>query len=431
MLLVEDYNETKEMTFPSFTQAIAEDLKTMKPVDVYRMRANELRAAIAEGCQNATEALRLLLLESSMPFGEMDSTWYIDSYTGEAYNDDDFEGFTGQYAGRTAVTPPRSSWPADLSRFADWVAEDLHYSAEEIQAFIDANGDWEGLDEDPLDYEVDDSRDREDGLFDWLENELDAVPALVESAVKVCSKQGPRPICRTIEWYLHEVDGFDIPTAFITFTVLADEGKIDWQWAKQIKVQGGTLYGWMLSFGNETLDNWVTERPELPTSEMTEEEIEEYDVAFWHDLADTMEASQNAVQSKAYNLAFVRAVANGATQTQAKSRAWDAWRASVSPLGQEAYLKTLHAGKSQSEAQRAFYARAYRVGDLTPPKSTIVKLTSQGLVLKAGSKERMVSFYVAALKFQNDEIEITPEKQASLKSVLQERGIGRQLLEVL
>ena len=124
---------------------------------------------------------------------------------------------------------------------------------------------------------------------------------------------------------------------------------------------------------------------------------------------------------------YIRAatVLRNVTKEKLISAGHENFRQRISPAGNRAYHQTRLEGRDMKEAMRSFW-RVVHQPERRRPRITAVRDT--GLVLDTG---RAISFGIAVLKVQHDELELSREDRVRLRDLLQLRNWGDALQAVL
>jgi len=258
------------------------------------------------------------------------------------------------------------------------------------------------------------------------------------------------------DWLSEQVSLMPIVDVAYLFLSLESDFGFDDEDAKLIKTHGTypTLYDWLEQFEEECVENlnlegrydpsvvWGEEMQPVTNSAKIEE-IGAKNVDRICEMAAANCARLRAAGKKVDAFStpeFIRAVmetninsrvtvfmdTDGKWKSLSQTNGWAAWMKQFNPFAFKAYLAARAVGKSVDEAKSAFWECVK-----TPAAKkleTITGMTAAGLTLSSGRK---VDWGIAFLKFKNNEIEITPEKRASLKEALTSRNLAPQLVSIL
>lgn len=199
--------------------------------------------------------------------------------------------------------------------------------------------------------------------------------------------------------------------------------------SRQVRLTGkGTLYEFIEDNEDELLENMNNP---AGTSEVSpsREYIEEFCEETIQLYAETGDAdlSKSRFNHPYFIEGYIRAatVLRNVTKEKLISAGHENFRQKISPAGNRAYHQASLEGKDMKEAMRAFW-RVVHQPERVRPRITAVRDT--GLVLDSG---RVISFGIAVLKVQHDELELSREDRVRLRDLLSSRNWGYALQAVL
>jgi hypothetical protein len=465
--------------------------KATKPADLYRKYSAALRAAAGLKVSSsllATETLRELYLEQTLGDGDLETADYIDAYTGETEltfeqliaslperhpinsrdegelkllqiifmpGKDDGDGFDG-------VAPIISTPGTELERQAEQCREHLGWDDNTVKAFLAANRQFIGGED-----EEEPGEDRGFVPATLQERELVIDRPAYYQAMKLVAAFNKRrseifermKILKINQqnWYkefrialtasdeytdllneIERLEAVDITTAAAVALLVATTGSLE-ETGEDVIAQDG--YGLIASDFRpgliQYIEAWQDDLVELindsspngvfPT---TESDIERYDQVTLRMLAEKMpEYHVNPMQTRSWNMAYLQALANGATFQEADESAWAAWRFAMSSEAADAYNKEYLRTNDRKQAMRAFWQKAPLCVPRPQEHIKAIRGDKMGLVLV--EKERRIDWWVATRKAKNNELALTEETKTRLKAVLANIPQAKEFLAVL
>jgi hypothetical protein len=194
-------------------------------------------------------------------------------------------------------------------------------------------------------------------------------------------------------------------------------------------LKGGTLYEFIEDNEEELLEN-MNNPAGVSEIAPSREYIDQYCEETLQLYAETGEAdlAKSRFNHPFFIEGYIRAatVLRNVTKEKLVSAGHENFRQRISPEGNRAFHQARLEGKDMKAAMRTFWQVANRPVPKPLPRITAVRDT--GLVLDTG---RAISFGIAVLKVQHNEIELSQEDKVRLKDVLIQRNWGRVLQEAL
>ncbi len=199
--------------------------------------------------------------------------------------------------------------------------------------------------------------------------------------------------------------------------------------SRLVRLMGkGTLYEFIEDNEDELLENMNN-----PAGITEVSPSREYIDQYCEETLQLYAATGNADLSKSrfnhpyFIEGYIRAatVLRNVTKEKLVSAGHENFRQRISPAGNRAYHQARLEGKEMKEAMRAFW-RVVHQPERVRPRITAVRGT--GLVLDSG---RAISFGIAVLKVQHNELELTQDDRVRLRDLLRLRNWGDALQAVL
>jgi len=402
---------------------------------VYREFAPLLRKLIdakAPETETAKGLLKRITLLQTLPFNELESPDYLDSYTGAEVSDDD------EPDGKYDAIEPVPAW-------AYYAATRKPYLDEEMNVkFLRANMEWVGMEEEE---HIPSGDDREylpsylqaegqpDDDFEhcWELTQDIEDPTEFLTTMQELADEGINP-GNLARIYLWKMDRLKLsPSA--AETILLPHSLTKMPKGKTARWSDHNLRAWIGTYWDDLFE-YMDACGSVSDDSMTNAELEQETARLFKEYLNALDdSSPNPVRQKVWVEAYIHGVLSGlpirriGNNYTASDAGWDAWRAATSPEGQEAYLKRLSQGASRRESMRDFYRIAYRQGVVRPSRpKTIKSIKPQGLVL---SNDKFVNWSIC-MRIDNEEgFDLDTERRAELKAILEERGWGLRFAATL
>ena len=443
-------NEAFDALDAAQTARAGGDTKNTKPAELYRRYAHHLRKiqqfSQDQDCELlAQEALQDLFLAQSLSPGELESPDYMDGYTGEFLEDDEFDFELGSMADIVAKMEMASPAQDELYRRALQLKQDLGWDDATMNQFIRAQSATDMSEEELF------AEDR-GYVPPTMERDIQidasafttAAPAMAEFSRwrtetfemmktqgtdgmtwKKCfltRKQESVAAADLIVAIANVAMYHDITSAAaVAFKVLGEYGLDD----EDLDGIGGfTTHGVHYEL-NYYMDVWGDDVLEIMQDGLSGgfpmSDIEATDENTMIELSSLLpEKHHNPMQTRSFVMAYIAAIATGAELVTAENSAIAAWREAMSPQGAEAYRQAWHTLKNKSQAWRAFWQKCGP--DVPRPKEQVraVRGNFTGLVLASGRK---IDWRITAIKMQNDELDMPEEQKGRLKALLLEKNM--------
>jgi hypothetical protein len=428
------------------------DTKQTKPAELYRQYAQALRAVKEKGAHDeirmlAHEMLNELFLAQSLPAGELESPEWVDPYTGEEIDDNEVDWTLDNLStllGRIEMISPSQD---ELYKRALELKQDLGWDQATVDAFMRAQSGNDGWTAEPeLHFDdrgyVPPTGDK--GLeIDRTAFALSSV-AMAEftrwrtETFEKMKQEGLQGMTWMTAFLDHKEDSVEVANLIATIAEVARTYDITTAAAIALKVAGdyGLTENDLDGIGgftpngvhyelNAYIEEWGDDILEVmndslgsgsPTSD-----IDKFDAQFYEELKALLpEKHHNPMQTYSFVVAYMEAIAGGATLGEAENSAIAAWREAMSPAGAKAYQEAWAASKTKSVAWRAFWVKCGP--DIPRPQEHVnaIRGNFSGLILTSGRK---IDWRIAAMKLKNDEIAWHPGQPEKLKALLLERGM--------
>jgi hypothetical protein len=427
------------------------DTKQVKPAELYRRYAKSLRA-IKEGGVNedtrmlAHETLTDLFLSQSLPASELEAPDYIDPYTGEVQEDDEFDFQISSIADIMAKFETVSPSQEELYQRAMQLKKELNWTQDTVNQFVAAQSSFDATESD------DDWReDRgyipptgEQGLTVDRSAFVAAATPMAEfshwrtETFEKMKNNGTNGQTWKVAFLAHKEDSAEVANLVNTIAEIANSYDVTTAAAIAMKVMGeyglteedldgiggftinGVFYelnDYIEEWGDDVLEIMQDGMPaSIPTSD-----IDKMDQETQAQLAELLpEKHHNPMQTRSFILAYIQAISEGAELGAAENHAIAAWREAMNPAGAKAYQAAWEASRSKSVAWRAFWKKCGP--DVPRPQDHIkaIRGNFSGLVLSSGRK---IDWNITALKLKNDELAFQPGQKEKLKTLLVQRGL--------
>jgi hypothetical protein len=429
----------------------------VKPAELYRKYASSLRT-IKENSRDqdnvslAHELLTDLFLSQSLPASELESPDWIDSYTGELIEDDEVDWELDSLPTlmeRVEMVSPASE---EMYQRAVEFKKTLNWSQDDLNAFLRAQSAFENTGEEVFyddrayvpptlekDWVIDYSAFAitTPALSAFSEWRTQIFAAMKKNGTdgmswKACfasHKEESVEVADLISAIESVAESYDIVTAAaIALKVIGDYGLT----SDDLDHIGGFQPNGRYSGLNEFIEVWGDDILDLlqdGSGSKSDVGIDLMDKVNTQQLTEILpEKHHNPMHTRSYILAYIQAMANGATLRQAESTALAAWREAMSSKGAQAFDSAWHHSHNMSTAWRAFWQHCGP--DVPRPKEhvkSVLKMGDKfrGLVLSSG---REIDWRITEIKLKNNEIEWYPGQQAKLKALLTEAGMGTLLI---
>lgn len=448
-----------------------------RPADIYRRWMKPLRF-IHQYNYGVGSVIRDLELEQTMPYGELDSPHWVDGYTGEVDPDAMLE----------TINFPASESDEESIFYSEAFDEEDEFTIELYEEREFEKPMWMQAQEDmqvsPSYYDlVNELRLERNALRERITQALterreaaikriaatahkkelgsplvllNAAREIVENKVFSTLGQEVYAKCNKLIWeerkaifpdarevvrrspeakgYLHGLQGMaernenpvDLAVLFLSMQHGLCFEEFD---AKQVHLTGkGTLYEFIEDNEEELLEN-MNNPAGISEVSPSREYIDQYCEETIQLYANTGDAdlAKSRFNHPYFIEGYIRAatVLRNVTKEKLISAGHENFRQRISPAGNRAYHQARLEGKDMKEAMWAFW-RVVHQPERVRPRITAVRDT--GLVLDTG---RAISFGIAVLKVQHDELELSREDRVRLRDLLQLRNWGDALQAVL
>ena len=448
-----------------------------RPADIYRRWMKPLRF-IHTYNYGVGSIIRDIELEQTMPYGELDSPHWVDGYTGEVDPDAMLE----------KINFPASESDEESLFYSEAFDEEDEFTIELYEEREFEKPVWMQVQEDmqvsPSYFDlVNALRLERKALCERINQALTerrelavkriamaahrkkiapplvllkAAREIVENKVLSTLGQEVYAKCNTLVWeerkaifsdarevvrgspeakgYLHGLQGMaersespvDIAVLFLAMQHGLCFEELD---SRQVRLTGkGTLYEFIEDNEEELLENMNNPAgiSEVSPSREYIEEFCEETIQLYAETGDA-DLSKSRFNHPYFIEGYIRAatVLRNVTKEKLISAGHENFRQKISPAGNRAYHQARLEGRDMNEAMRAFW-RVVHQPERVRPRITAVRDT--GLVLDSG---RSISFGVAVLKVQHDELELSREDRVRLRDLLSSRNWGSALQAVL
>ena len=448
-----------------------------RPADIYRRWMKPLRF-IHTYNYGVGSIIRDLELEQTMPYGELDSPHWVDGYTGEVDPDAMLE----------KINFPASESDEESLFYSEAFDEEDEFTIELYEEREFEKPVWMQVQEDmqvsPSYFDlVNELRLERNALRERINGSLterreiavkriamaahrkkiapplvllNVAREIVENKVLSTLGQEVYAKCNRLIWeerkaifsdarevvrkspeaegYLHGLQGMadrsespvDIAVLFLSMQHGLCFDELD---SRQVHLSGkGTLYEFIEDNEEELIENMNNPAgiSEVSPSREYIEEFCEETIQLYADTGDA-DLSKSRFNHPYFIEGYIRAatVLRNVTKEKLISAGHENFRQKISPAGNRAYHQARLEGKDMKEAMRAFW-RVVHQPERVRPRITAVRDT--GLVLDSG---RAISFGVAVLKVQHDELELSREVRVRLRDLLCSRNWGDALQAVL
>jgi len=448
-----------------------------RPADIYRRWMKPLRF-IHTYNYGVGSIIRDLELEQTMPYGELDSPHWVDGYTGEVDPDAMLE----------RVNFPASESDEESLFYSEAFDEEDEFTIEQFEEREFEKPVWMQVQEDmqvsPSYFDlVNELRLERNALRERINGSLTerreiaakriamaahckkiapplvllkAAREIVENKVLSTLGQEVYAKCNRLVWeerkaifpdarevvrgspeavgYLHGLQGMadrsespvDLAVLFLSMQHGLCFEELD---SRQVHLSGkGTLYEFIEDNEEELLEN-MNNPAGISEVCPSREYIDAYCEETLQLYADTGDAdlSKSRFNHPYFIEGYIRAatVLRNVTKENLISAGHENFRQKISPAGNRAYHQARLEGKDMKEAMRAFW-RVVHQPERVRPRITAVRDT--GLILDSG---RSISFGIAVLKVQHDELELSREDRVRLRDLLSSRNWGYALQAVL
>lgn len=451
-------------------------LKGNRPADIYRAFAQPLRFLRQQEYLAAGTLLRDIMELQTLPYAELDNPDWIDGYTGEP--DPEYDEEWGC---------PIPNQIVDLPTPEDDRLAVLGYSEADIRAFHKAQEGYNVVQDDDQDPFFDSLPDDRTPL--WLEMQSDLAPT--DHLERLQEDMQPyvtrcQDTIRELRAYYEQTtpkkkgywtkvmegvrasftesaEAKDFLEALqeqaeqgaaeqdlaVIFLGLQHGYGFDEYDAAQIKLEnhhrifskghaiseGGTLYAWLQEFGDELLETLhdgstrltLTDSKKIDAfSRETLAKLIAKEIYNPQDVT-THPAFLEGYYRAAFDAKDLRVVKSDGVHNVAVEAGWENFRQVVSGAGNRAFHRARNDGMSLKDAMREFW-KIKNLEDKRKAEAGIKKVTPSGLVL---SNARKVDWKIAALKFKNHELDLTPEDTERLRDLLGAKGWGAEFFQQL
>jgi hypothetical protein len=438
-----------------------------RPAEIYRSFASPLRFAKAQGYEDAGHILIELDLAQSLPFDELDHPGWIDSYTGEI--DLEEERPMAIKARQMVVDPAEIIIPKRGYFFRNGKKEYFDITpemAEELRTNCaaglkaldgfnaDADEEIEWYDETDINEPV------------WMKMGTDLVPTDEVAQLKKRGRSRLEAAQKKIE-ELHDQDAFriskeagkvmgwlqaeldqlvpvqDVALMFLSLQTdfgFAEEDALNLFVAEMGEQKGWrTLSDWLDHFGDEFLSQFFGEggvdtdeilhfQASMKADEMRADLLDAFSKQTIQMYAAMGNASSKDInQHPAFLKGYFEAMCGAKDiavrdedgfRNLAVEAGWDAYRQDKSKEGNLAFWAAKKSGADNKTAMKAFW----RIANASKP--TIVQPFEGGLKLSTG---RVISWHIAKLKLEKNELDIPKEMAQRLLVALKGREVGQAI----
>lgn len=455
-----------------------------RPADIYRRWMKPLRF-IHQYCYGAGSIIRDIQLEQTMPYGELDSPDWVDPYTGEVDPDAMLE--------RVNFQTSEGSEDEESLSFMEAFNEEDEFTLEQYEERENEKPVWMQIQDDmkvsPVYYDlVNELRNDRDLLRERINKALsdrrrEAVKRITDEAItkkhgsltdvqkasrdivenrqltplgqkvfQACAKtiwkerktifSDARATVRNSEeasGYLAELQRLadrnespvDIAVLFLSMQHGLCFTESD---SKQIRLGTRTLYDFIEDNEDELLENMTNPSgvSEISPSyeyidNFCEETIRLYAETGDADMAKARSSVSARMNHPFFIEGYIRAatVLRNVTRERLVSAGHESFRQKVSPEGNVAFHKARREGKKHKDAMREFWRVVNSPNKVLPRIATI---RSTSLVLDTG---REISFGIAVLKVQHNELDLPESERVRLKDILKQKAWGAELQHAL
>lgn len=430
-----------------------------RPADLYRKWAKRLRELASP---EAKELLREIQLETTVPYNELESPDWIDSYTGDIISDDNCWNCNQPVpvgmnkcpvCEHVQISELKSADLPDWTHFLVTRMPDAYKDEESAEKAIKASAQWVGVEEEiyiledrgyepPTFSESIFTTDELDFMRDEIEPLAEALRRRIHYSVQLSGTQemiqervrGSLEAKNYLQMCQNMIDRGEVEQdVFMLIRPFTHSyGFLEEDWAT-IKIKDNArhnLYEWAVDF--EDLINYSEEASPLAHTYTSENEIRDIAEKFLEELVDQIPVDGDRtpfapglnpiLRSRHYVEGFLRAQINESPNPSLE--AWSHWRRKTSPEGSLAYEQVLKKTSNRKQAMSAFWREAIKAGDVMPKPKQIESVFKNGLKLKGGRK---VS-WSTAIKIAQSEGFAKPER---LVEILEEHQFSPQLLKIL
>ena len=421
----------------------------LKPAELYRKYADTLRQL------GRSDVVNELYLASTLPGNDLESSYWLDSYTDEPIevleqhsSYDDSAEHTFITWGAVPVAEPES-WFSELVKMKPYDSESMN------ELFVLASAEYVGGSvEDDI---FDESMEREDAPV-WMAMEEDhrissegfelvrlmgdltqkAIGAIKERKHKAFTTGADPEKLPNKFWQLligrltelaqfrlddhQHLSGADLAAGF-----LAMQGKFNIQLniADLMYREDGVdkpLVSFLDGHEDHILSQMIDSAPPF-TFYTSDRVIDKVADKFFKDILSTIpKAADDTKSTRLWSEGYMRAVMEKTSSPN--NSAWDFFRRSISPLGAQAYKL------ASSNKWSAFYRIAYRENAL---HDRIIGINKKGVQVanQYDTKGKHIGWRLAVIKYQNGEIDLDLTQRARLRAILKHHQFGAQLVKVL
>jgi hypothetical protein len=369
-----------------------------RPADIYRKWAKRLRELNTD---DARVILRAIMLETTMPYNELETPDFIDGYTGAIIEDDEDD-----YAGGPLELP-------EWQNFLITRMPEAYKNPDDALQAMRASSAWVGVEEEMFILE---DRGYEPPTFTetvFNTDELDFMRTEIEPLAEALRKHISRMVERwqkqeTIQAWVRksvEAENFlimlqnmldrgeayqDVFMLVRPFTHAYGYLEDDWALLKINEPAHHNLYDWAIDF--EDMINVSEEATPLAHSYTSEDDIRDIAEQFLQELIDVVPIEGDRsplapdlnpiLRSRYYVEGFLRAQINSSPNPSLE--AWSHWRKKTSAAGSLAYETLFKKTNNRKQAMSAFWRAAITAGDVQPKPKQIAAVKPNGLKLSNG-----------------------------------------------
>lgn len=455
-------------------EAWRQDDKQPRPADIYRKWAHRLRELQTD---EALSILRAVQLECTVPYNELETPHWLDSYTGEIISDDNCHECNqpvplGEKRCPKCGIEVISDTPIQLPDWQHFLVTRFPqaYNDEETAALaMKASSEWVGVEEE---YLITEDRGYEPETFsesvfttdelDFLRLEIEPINAALRKRISIEAERGGKSeqikmrvrksveatnlmiVCQSL------IDSGNAPQDVFMllrpFTHAYGFDETDWaiiELHERVLMQHengklyqpfSNLYEWALDF--EDMINVTEEATPMAHTFTSEDEVRDIAEQFLRELIDVIPVEGDRspfnldlnpiLRSRYYVEGFLRAQINSSPTPSLE--AWSYWRQKTSPAGSLAYETGFKSHGNRKRAMSAFWKAAIQAGDVAPTPKRIAAVKPSGLLLSTGKETTRKITWSTACKIASSEGFHNPER---LIEILQAKKWGLQLVSVL
>jgi len=419
---------------------------------VYRTFSRYLRDFIKSGTlvEECQGLLKKLLLNVTVPWNELDTPDYKDSYTGEPVAEDDWGLDEGE---QNRINLSKTN--ASITDWNHYIALRKPYQDEDDnKRFVSSNAEYVGQEEEELLPE--DNRERIPEYFnhegvpdeDYPED-AQAASKVLDHLISVRRERGFPWQWLTDKLITYLQDRIDaganynnISRIFLDFEMY---GFVKAQDAGRIFLEDheeNNLRSWINLFYEELCEHMDACGPAEDWFELTDQEIAEIGEHMLDEYLASIPTEGDhspfninrdpRTRSRYFVQGYIQGVIDGLPSKgdyTVLDMAWDTWRSSICPEGQQEFLRLRQQGASRLQAMRGFYKVTEQKGIILPVKPKKIKaIRSTGLVLTNG---KFVNWRIASKIAHEEGFSLSNEDKKRLLTILNEKGWGQGFASIV